>query len=75
MPDGSSALKLEDPRLAMMMAHPPRRKTAPRELQPFVPIAPEPGTVLLWESFVRHEVPVNRSADERISVSFNYRWD
>ena len=34
----------------------------------------EAGTVLLWESFLRHEVPVNRSADERISVSFNYRW-
>jgi len=75
MPRGASALKLEDPRLAMMMAHPPRRKAAPRDLQAFVSVGPEPGTVLLWESFVRHEVPMNQSSDERISVSFNYRWD
>jgi hypothetical protein len=31
--------------------------------------------VLLWESFVRHEVPLNEADDERISISFNYRWD
>lgn len=74
MPKGTSALKLEDPRLGLMMAHPPRRKAAPRDLQSFVAIDPVPGTVLLWESFVRHEVPVNRSEGERISVSFNYRW-
>lgn len=74
MPKGAAALKLEDPRHASMMAHPPRKTTAPRELQPFVSVATSPGELLLWESFVRHEVPVNRSAEERISVSFNYRW-
>jgi uncharacterized protein (TIGR02466 family) len=74
MPEGAAALKLEDPRHGLMMAHPPRRKTAPRELQSFVSVAPVPGTVLLWESFIRHEVPMNRSEGERISVSFNYRW-
>jgi len=74
MPKGAAALKLEDPRSGRMMAHPPRKSAAPRELQTFIQVATEPGDVLLWESFVRHEVPVNRSADERISVSFNYRW-
>lgn len=74
MPKGASALRIEDPRLGLMMAHPPRKKNAPRELAAFVSVAPEPGTVLLWESFLRHDVPMNRSADERISVSFNYRW-
>lgn len=74
MPKGASALKLEDPRLPLMMAHPPRRKSAPRELQTFVSVDPAPGTVLLWESFLRHEVPANRAGGERISVSFNYRW-
>lgn len=74
MPKGASALKIEDPRLGLMMAHPPRKKAAPRDLLAFVSVAPEPGTLLLWESFLRHEVPMNRSADERISVSFNYRW-
>jgi uncharacterized protein (TIGR02466 family) len=27
--------------------------------------------VLLWESWLRHEVPVNMAAEDRISVSFN----
>ena len=71
---GAAALKLEDPRHAMMMAAPPRKKSAPRELQAFVSVEPQPGTVLLWESFLRHEVPVNRAEDERISISFNYNW-
>ncbi len=74
MPEGTSALKLEDPRHAMMMASPPRRKDAPEELQPFVYVKPMVGEVLLWESWLRHEVPMNMSADERISVSFNYKW-
>ena len=75
VPKGAAALKLEDPRLAMMMAAPPRKKRAARESQPFVTIEPRPGTVLLWESWLRHEVPVNRASSERISVSFNYRWE
>ncbi len=74
MPDGASALKLEDPRHAMMMAHPPRTKDCRRELSTFVYEAPNVGDVLLWESFIRHEVPMNMSEDERISVSFNYAW-
>lgn len=75
MPEDASAIKFEDPRHAMMMAAPPRRKDARRELRSFIYVAPEPGEVLLWESWLRHEVPMNRSEDERISVSFNYRWD
>jgi len=30
------------------------------------------GTVLIWESWLRHEVPANAAKAERISVSFNY---
>ncbi|MBY6158363.1 2OG-Fe(II) oxygenase family protein [Pseudooceanicola nitratireducens] len=75
MPDGASALKLEDPRLQMMMAAPTRVKGARDELKPFIYVAPKPGDVLLWESWLRHEVPMNMSEDDRISVSFNYKWD
>lgn len=76
MPDGASALKLEDPRSARMMAAPPRRKDAREELQTFVYVKPVVGDVLLWESWLRHEVPLNMADDEeRISVSFNYRWE
>jgi uncharacterized protein (TIGR02466 family) len=74
VPPGASALKLEDPRLAMMMAAPPRRADADEEQKSFVYMAPQPGTVLMWESWLRHEVTVNRARSERISVSFNYAW-
>jgi len=74
MPKGTSALKLEDPRLAMMMHAPLRSKKAGQELQSFVYVKPEVGDVLLWESWLRHEVPMNMAEEERISVSFNYEW-
>ncbi len=74
MPPEASAIKFEDPRLAMMMAAPPRRKKAREELRTFVYVAPAVGDVLLWESWLRHEVPLNMADDERISVSFNYAW-
>ena len=74
MPKGTSALKLEDPRLPMMMHAPLRVKDAPQKLQQFVYVKPTVGDVLLWESWLRHEVPMNMSEEERISVSFNYEW-
>jgi len=73
-PPGASALKFEDPRLGLMMAAPPKKARAARERRAFVYETPEPGTLLLWESWLRHEVPLNHSDDERISISFNYRW-
>ncbi|GAA6180059.1 MULTISPECIES: TIGR02466 family protein [unclassified Shimia] len=75
MPEGASALKLEDPRSARMMAAPVRRKEARRDLKPFIYVQPAVGDVLLWESWLRHEVPMNTSEDERVSVSFNYIWE
>ena len=74
MPDGASALKLEDPRSARMMAAPARRKDAREEQRSFIYAAPKVGDVLLWESWLRHEVPMNLSEYDRISVSFNYSW-
>ena len=74
MPEGTSALKLEDPRLPMMMMAPLTRKDAGQELQRFVYVKPVVGDVLLWESWLRHEVPMNMSEEERISVSFNYGY-
>jgi uncharacterized protein (TIGR02466 family) len=73
-PAGASALRLEDPRLPLMMSAPPRRADAPEEARNFVYLQPEAGTVLMWESWLRHEVPVNRARTDRISISFNYGW-
>lgn len=74
MPDGASAIKFEDPRSLMMMAAPTRLKDARPEMRAFTYIAPAVGDILLWESWLRHEVPMNMAEDERISVSFNYSW-
>ena len=74
VPPGASALKLEDPRLPLMMAAPPRSPDAPEDQRAFVYLAPTAGTVLMWESWLRHEVPANRAKAERISISFNYGW-
>jgi uncharacterized protein (TIGR02466 family) len=73
VPEGAGGLRLEDPRLPMMMAAPPRLPDAPEDRRTFVTIAPIQGTVLLWESWMRHEVPGGTAKGERISVSFNYR--
>jgi uncharacterized protein (TIGR02466 family) len=74
VPPGASALKLEDPRLPLMMAAPPREADAPEDARTFVYVDPAPGTVLLWESWLRHEVPANGAKTNRISISFNYAW-
>jgi uncharacterized protein (TIGR02466 family) len=73
-PPGASALKLEDPRLPLMMAAPPRDADAPEAAKTFVYLQPAPGAVLMWESWLRHEVPANAAKAERISLSFNYGW-
>jgi uncharacterized protein (TIGR02466 family) len=73
VPPGSGALRLEDPRLPMMMAAPPRRDDAREDLRTFVYADPAPGAVFLWESWLRHEVAPGTGKGERISISFNYR--
>jgi uncharacterized protein (TIGR02466 family) len=70
-PEGAGPIVFEDPRHGLMMAAPPRKASAPRPLQTYVNQEPTPGTLILWESWLRHEVPLNRAQGERISVSFN----
>ena len=62
---GSGAIRFEDPRLPLMMASPTRADT-------FVTVAPRPGLLLLWESWLRHEVLSGTSRGERLSISFNF---
>ena len=72
LPEGAAGLKFEDPRLAQMMASPPRRSNAQRRNKSFIEVTPKPGTVLLWESFLRHEVLPGTAKAERLSISFNF---
>jgi uncharacterized protein (TIGR02466 family) len=73
-PAGTSGLKFEDPRLSRLMAAPPRLAEPRPENRSFVTYPARPGQVLLFESWLRHEVPANPAATERISISFNYHW-
>jgi uncharacterized protein (TIGR02466 family) len=65
VPPGSGAIRFEDPRLPLMMAAPPREHA-------FVAVEPRPGLIILWESWLRHEVLPGRGRGERLSISFNF---
>ena len=65
VPRGSGAIRFEDPRLPLMMAAPQRPDT-------FVSVEPRPGLLLLWESWLRHEVLPGAGKGERLSISFNF---
>lgn len=74
IPKGASGLKFEDPRLAFFMASPPRKIKAKPENQRFITLNPKVGDLILFESWMRHEVLPNSSKEERVSISFNYDW-
>lgn len=65
VPRCSPGLKFEDPRLSSFMAAPMRPS-----LHVIHPA--KAGEVVLFESWLRHEVPANPVDADRISVSFNY---
>jgi uncharacterized protein (TIGR02466 family) len=75
VPPKSGSIRFEDPRLPMMMAAPTKKPNARPENRSFVDVAPKPGMLLLWESWLRHGVEPNQARGRRISVSFNYRSD
>ena len=64
-PPNSGPIRFEDPRLPLMMAAPPRAAT-------FITVEPRPGHLLLWESWLRHEVLPGRGKGDRLSISFNF---
>ena len=71
-PRGCAGLKIEDPRLERFMAAPPRRASARQ--RSWVSLPARAGHLVLLESWLRHEVPPNQGAAERVSISFNYSW-
>ena len=70
-PRGSPGLKVEDPRLDRFMASPPR---AAGRNPAWVTLPADEGKLLLFESWLRHEVPMHAGRSPRISISFNYNW-
>lgn len=73
-PRGCPGLKFEDPRLSRFMAAPPKVASAKPSNRTHVTYPAKAGHVILFESWLRHEVASNRTTAERISISFNYNW-
>jgi uncharacterized protein (TIGR02466 family) len=73
-PAGAASVKFEDPRLDRFMAAPPRKSNARDHNRTWIETPAQAGQLVLFESWLRHEVPPNPSARERISISFNYNW-
>lgn len=73
-PRDCAAIKFEDPRLSALMAAPPRKAKCKEIHQPFISYQPQAGRIVLFESWLRHEVPASTNTEDRVSVSFNYSW-
>ena len=73
-PKGCAGLKFEDPRMSKFMAAPPRLPKTSDANRLYVTYPAEAGKLLLFESWLRHEVVANPVKSERLSISFNYDW-
>ena len=73
-PAGCPGIKFEDPRLDRFMAAPPRKADCRPEHRAWQTVKAEAGNIVLFESWMRHEVPPNPLVAERVSISFNYSW-
>ena len=73
-PPQASSIKFEDPRLGFFMNTPQIKSKSKKTNLRFFSIAPKSGDLVLFESWLKHEVTVNKSKKPRISVSFNYGW-
>jgi len=74
VPPGSAPIKFEDPRFNQFMGRPPLKEKASPANESFLHFTPRAGQVLLFESWMRHEVPLQMAKKNRISMSFNYDW-
>ncbi len=63
----ASAIQFEDPRLGLFM-------NSPANAERFVSLQPKSADIVLFESWLKHGVPINKSKEPRISISFNYAW-
>jgi uncharacterized protein (TIGR02466 family) len=69
VPDESSPIKFFDPRPVKEFNHHPLLGETPYNT-PTTVFSPADGDMIMWESWLHHEVPPNRS-NERIAIIFN----
>ena len=70
VPSGSSPIVFTDPRPHRDFLCLPKKDKASDQIF----INPVTGLMLIWESWLNHEVPKNASKDGRITVVFNLGW-
>jgi uncharacterized protein (TIGR02466 family) len=73
-PEGCAPIKFEDPRLDKFMVAPPKKDRCKKQNKQFVEYKAKAGKIVLFESWLRHEVPAADIDEERVSISFNYSW-
>lgn len=73
-PPRCAAIKFEDPRISSFMHAPAKKSSCKRENKLHVDFPARAGNLVLFESWLRHEVPPSDNNDDRVSVSFNYGW-
>ena len=74
VPDAAPGIKFEDPRLERFMAAPPRKRSCRIENRQWVTVPANAGSLVLFESWLRHEVTPNTRRQDRVSISFNFNW-
>lgn len=74
VPTNAGGLRFEDPRFVQFMNAPSTVSKPRLHNERLIELAPKNGSVVLFESWLKHEVPPNHDKKDRISISFNYGW-
>lgn len=72
VPRGASAIRFEDPRYGLFMNRPPLQIKSSDAGNTHFSVSASAGDVVLFESWLRHDVPLQSVKEPRISISFNY---
>ncbi len=68
--NAGGCIQFEDPRLGLFMNAPHPKNNSDL----FLSIQPKAGQILLFDSWLKHQVLPHHDSADRISVSFNYGW-
>lgn len=72
-PDGSGMIRLHNPIADLWgLAMPPVAYDGKPQTSMYVDYTPRPGLLLVWNSWLYHEVLPNQSTEPRDSISFNF---
>jgi uncharacterized protein (TIGR02466 family) len=76
IPESAPPIIFNDPRDHYKYIHYPVKFGNPREMYKLLPeyvINPTEGMLLMWPSWLEHQVPASKCSEERIAVAFNVK--